>query len=235
MPIYALPNEILFPDPELADPSGLLAVGGDLQPSRLLQAYANGIFPWYSEGQPILWHSPDPRFVLFPRELRVSRSLRQTIRKDSFRITLDEAFEEVIERCAAVPRPGQDGTWITDEMIDGYIELHRLGLAHSAEAWSGGELVGGLYGVSLGSIFFGESMFADRSDASKVAFVTLVEQLLRWDFSLIDSQVHTYHLERFGSTEIPRTRYLRLLREALDTETRRGPWSFEQNELTEPN
>jgi leucyl/phenylalanyl-tRNA--protein transferase len=235
VPIYALPNEILFPDPELADPSGLLAVGGDLQPSRLLQAYANGIFPWYSEGQPILWHSPDPRFVLFPRELRVSRSLRQTIRKDSFRITLDEAFEEVIERCAAVPRPGQDGTWITDEMIDGYIELHRLGLAHSAEAWSGGELVGGLYGVSLGSIFFGESMFADRSDASKVAFVTLVEQLLRWDFSLIDSQVHTDHLERFGSTEIPRARYLRLLREALDTETRRGPWSFEQNELTEPN
>ena len=235
MPIYALPNEILFPDPELADPSGLLAVGGDLQPTRLLQAYANGIFPWYSEGQPILWHSPDPRFVLFPNELRVSRSLRQTIRKDSFRITLDEAFEEVIERCSAVPRPGQDGTWITNEMIDGYIELHRLGFAHSAEAWSGGELVGGLYGVSLGSIFFGESMFADRSDASKVAFVALVEQLLRWNFSLIDSQVYTEHLERFGTTDIPRARYLKLLREALDSETRRGPWCFDKQGLEESN
>ena len=235
MPIYALPNEILFPDPELADPSGLLAVGGDLQPTRLLQAYANGIFPWYSEGQPILWHSPDPRFVLFPNELRVSRSLRQTIRKDSFRITLDEAFEEVIERCSAVPRPGQDGTWITNEMIDGYIELHRLGFAHSAEAWSGGELVGGLYGVSLGSIFFGESMFADRSDASKVAFVALVEQLLRWNFSLIDSQVYTEHLERFGTTDIPRARYLKLLREALDSETRRGPWRFDKQVLEESN
>jgi len=235
VPIYALPNEILFPDPELADPSGLLAVGGDLQPTRLLQAYANGIFPWYSEGQPILWHSPDPRFVLFPNELRVSRSLRQTIRKDSFRITLDEAFEEVIERCSAVPRPGQDGTWITNEMIDGYIELHRLGFAHSAEAWSGGELVGGLYGVSLGSIFFGESMFADRSDASKVAFVALVEQLLRWNFSLIDSQVYTEHLERFGTTDIPRARYLKLLREALDSETRRGPWRFDKQVLEESN
>ncbi len=227
MPIYALPDEVLFPDPELADPTGLIAIGGDLQPSRLLQAYASGIFPWYSEGQPILWHSPDPRFVLFPQELHVSRSLRQAMRKGTFRITLDESFEDVITRCAAVPRPGQDGTWITDEMLDGYLDLHRLGFAHSAEDWNQDELVGGLYGVSLGSIFFGESMFADRSDASKVAFVTLVEQLIRWNFSLIDSQVHTSHLERFGSVEIPRSRYLRLLREALGSETRRGPWSLD--------
>lgn len=233
MPIYALPDEILFPDPELADPNGLIAIGGDLQPSRLLQGYASGIFPWYSEGQPILWHSPDPRFVLFPQELHVPRSLRQAMRKGAFHITLDQDFEGVITRCAAVPRPGQDGTWITDEMLDGYVELHRLGFAHSAEAWNEGELVGGLYGVSLGSIFFGESMFAERNDASKVAFVKLVEQLLRWNFSLIDSQVHTDHLERFGSIEIPRSHYLELLREALSAETRRGPWSFDDNEPEE--
>jgi len=225
--IFALPDEFLFPDPELADPSGLLAVGGDLQPRRLLEAYANGIFPWYSEGQPILWHSPDPRFVLFPEELRIARSLRQTIRKASYRISLDTAFQDVIRRCAEVPRPGQQGTWITDEMEEGYMELHRLGFAHSAEAWQDGELVGGLYGVSLGSIFFGESMFASQDDASKVAFVALVEQLRLWGFSLLDSQVHTEHLQRFGTREIPRSDYLVLLRKALDSATRRGPWAFD--------
>ena len=135
MPIFALPENVLFPDPELADPSGLLAVGGDLNPERLLQAYSSGIFPWYSEGQPILWHSPDPRFVLFPGELRLSRSLRQTIRKNSYELSLDTAFGEVIRQCAQAPRPGQQGTWITDEMTEAYMELHRLGFAHSAEAW----------------------------------------------------------------------------------------------------
>ena len=230
MPIYALDGEVLFPDPEHADPSGLIAVGGDLEPSRLLQAYASGIFPWYSEGQPILWHSPDPRFVLFPNEMHVSRSLRQSMRKGTFRVTLDEAFEEVIHRCAGTPRPDQDGTWITDQMLNGYMDLHQLGFAHSAEAWSGDVLVGGLYGVSLGSLFFGESMFADRSDASKVAFATLVDQLLRWDFSLIDSQVHTDHLERFGAVEISRTRYLSLLRTALSEDTRRGRWSLDSGD-----
>ena len=227
MPIFALPHEVLFPDPELADPSGLLAIGGDLQPQRLLQAYASGIFPWYSDGQPILWHSPDPRFVLFPGELRVSRSLRQAIRKGRYDISLDTAFEDVIRCCAKTHRPGQEGTWITNEMEEGYLELHRLGFAHSVEAWQDGELVGGLYGVSLGSIFFGESMFANRDDASKVAFVALVEQLIRWEFTLVDAQVHTDHLERFGTSEIPRSQYLTLLREALDSPTRRGTWAFD--------
>ena len=233
MPIFALPEELLFPDAELADPSGLLALGGDLRPRRLLGAYASGIFPWYSDGQPILWHSPDPRFVLFPSELRVSRSLRQTLRKGPYEVSLDRAFGDVIRHCAQVPRPGQEGTWITDEMEDAYCELHRLGFAHSAEAWQGGELVGGLYGVSLGSIFFGESMFASQSDASKVAFVSLVEQLVRWDFTLIDSQVHTDHLQRFGTREIPRSEYLVLLRSALDAETRRGPWAFDEPRSSE--
>ncbi len=227
MPVYALPDEVLFPDPEAADPSGLLAVGGDLRPQRLLAAYAHGIFPWYSEGQPILWHSPDPRFVLFPGELHVTRTLRQSIRKQSYRLTLDSAFEEVISRCALVPRPGQWGTWITEEMEEGYVALHQLGFAHSVEAWLGDELVGGLYGVSLGSLFFGESMFATQKDASKVAFVGLVNQLIRWDFSLIDSQVHTDHLERFGCREIPRSEYLLLLAQGLEATTRRGPWAFD--------
>jgi len=224
VPIYRLTRELRFPPPEEAEPSGLLAVGGDLGPDRLLLAYSMGIFPWYEDGLPILWHSPDPRMVLIPAELRVSRSLRKTMRDQPFEIRLDGAFDSVIRACADTPRSGQDGTWITDEMIEAYLQLFELGYAHCAEAWSGDALVGGLYGVSLGGSFFGESMFATRADASKVAFATLVAQLARWDFDLIDCQVHTEHLARLGATEWPRSRFLSRLRKSLAKPTRRGRW-----------
>jgi leucyl/phenylalanyl-tRNA--protein transferase len=225
--IFRLDPRLVFPDPSLAEPSGLLAVGGDLKPRRLILAYASGIFPWYNEGQPILWHSPDPRMVLLAKELYVGRSLAKEIRRAKYEIRLDTAFRAVIEACALVPRPDQDGTWITDEMMDAYVELHRLGFAHSAEAWLDGELVGGLYGVSLGAAFFGESMFANAPDASKVAFVTLVRQLERWGIELIDCQVKTSHLTRFGATEWPRVRFLKALEEALEKPTRKGGWQLE--------
>ncbi|MCB9765736.1 MAG: leucyl/phenylalanyl-tRNA--protein transferase [Alphaproteobacteria bacterium] len=227
MPVFALPPEHVFPDPRLARSDGLLAVGGDLHPHRLLLAYSMGIFPWYSEGQPILWHSPDPRFVLMPDALTVGRSLRKVMRRRPFEVTLDQRFEDVIDGCAEAWRPGQRGTWITDEMRDGYCQLHRLGFAHSVEVWDDGALVGGLYGVALGSVYFGESMFARASDASKVGFVTLVAQLRRWRFSLIDSQVYTDHLARFGAEDIPRERYLTLLQVGLADDTRRGPWRLD--------
>lgn len=226
MPIYALPDEFVFPDPRKADGSGLIAVGGDLHPERLLRGYACGIFPWYSEGQPILWHSPDPRFVLELDALHVPRSLRKTLKKRPFDLRMDTAFEEVIDACARSPRPGQEGTWITRDMRDAYLRLHEEGFAHSVEAWTGGELVGGLYGVSLGSVFFGESMFARVSDASKVAFACFVPELRRWGFSLLDSQVYTDHLARFGAKEISRADYLRRLRDGLRAPTRRGVWRF---------
>jgi leucyl/phenylalanyl-tRNA--protein transferase len=205
---------------------GLLAVGGDLSPERLALAYASGIFPWYEDGQPILWHSPDPRMVLRAGDLQVSRSLAKTLRHNLYEVTLDRAFRGVVEACAGTPRPGQRGTWITAEMIDAYEELHRRGLAHSVEAWQDGSLVGGLYGVSLGAAFFGESMFARAPDASKAAFVRLVQQLQQWDIDLIDCQVHTHHLARFGAQEWPRSRYLRALRSALASPTRAGLWAF---------
>ena len=227
MPIFALPDDHVFPDPRLADASGLIAVGGDLHPDRVLRGYAAGIFPWYSEGQPILWHSPDPRFVLELDSLHVPRTLRQRARKRPFELTMDQAFEEVIAACATVPRVGQDGTWITEEMEEAYISLHEMGYAHSVEAWQEGELIGGLYGVSLGGIFFGESMFANAPDGSKLGFVALVQQLLRWDFVLLDSQVHTEHVARFGADDVEREDYLRDLRDALDLPTRRGRWSFD--------
>jgi leucyl/phenylalanyl-tRNA--protein transferase len=227
VPVYRLGSECAFPPAEQADPSGLLAVGGDLAPRRLLSAYSAGIFPWYEEGLPILWHSPDPRMVLVPADLRVSRSLRKVMRKPPYRLSLDTDFSGVIGACAAVPRPGQDGTWITDEMLEAYCRLFELGVAHSAEAWEGDRLVGGLYGVSLGSCFFGESMFAVKSDASKLAFVALVRQLRRWGIELVDCQVHTHHLERFGATPWPRARFLAALGTALEKETRRGPWRFD--------
>jgi leucyl/phenylalanyl-tRNA--protein transferase len=225
--VYRLGSELAFPPPEEAEPGGLLAVGGDLAPERLLLAYSLGIFPWYDEKLPILWHSPDPRMVLAPRELHVARSLAKTLRRATFDVTLDACFPRVIEACAATPRARGDGTWITDEMRDAYVRLHALGFAHSAEAWSEGELAGGVYGIGLGACFFGESMFTHRPDASKVAFVALVRQLERWGFELIDCQMHTEHLARFGARDWPRTRFLGHLRRALRCETRRGPWTLD--------
>jgi leucyl/phenylalanyl-tRNA--protein transferase len=228
VPVYLLDERLAFPPPEDAPPAGPLAVGGDLRPDRLILAYSLGIFPWYGPSEPIQWHSPDPRMVLVPDQLRVSRSLRRTLRKGSFRLTLDTAFVRVIDACASVPRPGQAGTWITPDMKDAYVELYRRGVAHSAEAWSGDELAGGVYGVSLGAAFFGESMFARKAEASKVAFVELVGQLGRWGITLVDCQVYTEHLARFGAREWPRRRFLEALRTALRHPTRPGPWHFER-------
>jgi leucyl/phenylalanyl-tRNA--protein transferase len=230
VPIYRLPREPVFPDPARAEPDGLLAVGGDLSAERLLTAYAQGIFPWYSEPSPILWWSPDPRLVLEPERLHVPKSLRKTIRAGAFEVTADEAFARVIDRCAARPRPGQDGTWITDEMREAYVHLHQLGYAHSFEAWQGGELAGGLYGVSLGAAFFGESMFADRPDASKVAFVRAVEWLASRGVNLVDCQVRTDHLVRFGARDLSRATFLRKLAAALRASTMRGRWSLEEED-----
>ena len=225
MPIYRLDDRLLFPPPEEAE-DGLLAVGGDLRPERLLLAYSRGIFPWYEKG-PILWHSPDPRMVLRADELRVPRSLRKTVRRAPFRLTLDTAFARVMAACGSARRPGQRSTWITPAMREAYGELHRRGLAHSVEAWKDDELAGGLYGVSLGGVFFGESMFAKAPDASKVAFVALVEQLHAWRIDLVDCQVYTPHLARFGAREWPRRQFLAALRRALERPTRPGPWSFD--------
>lgn len=231
MPVYRLPEEHVFPPPEEADEDGLLAVGGDLDPDRLLIAYSQGIFPWPHRGWPMLWFSPDPRMVLPVTDLKLQRSLRQTIRKQRFEIRLDTDFRAVIEGCKDSRRPGQAGTWITRGMIKAFTELHSLGFAHSAEAWLGGDLVGGLYGLSLGRAFFGESMFAREDDASKVAFATLVTQLKRWQFHFVDAQVHTPHLERFGARLVPRPKYLSMLRQALKHPARRGPWQLDVSPL----
>jgi leucyl/phenylalanyl-tRNA--protein transferase len=226
VPIYRLGRDVAFPDPALADPDGLLAVGGDLRPERLLAAYAEGIFPWYDDRSPILWWSPDPRLVLEPRELHVSRSLARTLRRRTYRVSADEAFARVIRRCAEKGRPGQRGTWITADMMDAYVELHRLGFAHSFEAWEGETLAGGLYGVSLGAVFFGESMFADATDASKVAFARGVEWLGAQGCGLVDCQVRTEHLVSLGAHEIPRDEFLRRVAAALEAPTRRGRWAL---------
>jgi leucyl/phenylalanyl-tRNA--protein transferase len=225
--LYRLDRRLVFPPAEHAEDDGLLAVGGDLRPERIVLAYESGIFPWYAKGQPILWHSPDPRTVLVPSAIRVPRSLAKTERKAPYRLTLDTAFEKVIDGCARTPRPGQSDTWITREMREAYLALHRRGVAHSVEAWRGRELAGGLYGLALGAAFFGESMFATAPDASKLAFVALCRQLVAWRFVLLDCQVETPHLARFGATQWPRKRYLIELRKALRAPTRPGPWSFD--------
>ncbi|HET7755338.1 MAG TPA: leucyl/phenylalanyl-tRNA--protein transferase [Anaeromyxobacteraceae bacterium] len=228
MPIFRLPRDAaVFPDPRHAEPDGLLAVGGDLSPQRLLAAYREGIFPWFDEESPILWWSPDPRLVLFAGELHVPRSLDRTIRRGAYRVTADAAFGAVIRGCSEKERPGQDGTWITRDMIAAYEELHRLGYAHSFEAWDGAVLAGGLYGVSLGSAFFGESMFSDRPDASKVAFVTAVRWLADHGVGLVDCQVRTEHLVRFGAREVPRASFLAELKLALRAPVLRGKWELE--------
>jgi leucyl/phenylalanyl-tRNA--protein transferase len=227
MPIFHLSDEHIFPPSELADESGLLAVGGDLCEERLLLAYSRGIFPWYSGHDPILWWSPDPRLVLFPDELRVSRSLKQTISKEIFRVTMDRAFESVIKACATIHRKENGETWITGDMIDAYTGLHKSGYAHSVESWYKGELVGGLYGISLGSAFFGESMFTRKSNASKVAFVRLVQQLSRWQFTLIDCQITTAHLTSFGAREISRDEFNKKLSAALKDIGKKKQWKID--------
>ena len=227
MPVYQLSEDLGFPSPHLASKEGLLAVGGDLTRARLLLAYSQGIFPWYSENEPILWWSPDPRLVLYPDELKISRSLSRVIKKGAYTVTVDCAFEQVINECARVRLENQEGTWIVDEMAQAYCELHESGFAHSAEAWEGDHLVGGLYGVSLGRCFFGESMFTRLSNASKVAFVSLVQHLRSLNFALIDCQVTTGHLTRFGAREIPRARYLEELEEGLRVPTLKGKWALD--------
>ena len=225
MPVYQLDHRLVFPPPEHAEPDGLLAVGGDLSCERLLLAYEQGIFPWYSENLPILWHSPDPRMALRPSELHIPRSLKKRLKNSPYEIRCDTAFEQVIDQCAKTERPGQDGTWITEEMKAAYVALHKRGFAHSMEAWRGDSLVGGLYGVSLGSAYFGESMFAHEPDASKVAFVTLVQMLGAWHFTLIDCQVYTRHLAQFGAREWPRVEFLGALKMACAQPTQTGRWS----------
>lgn len=225
MAVFLLNNSLIFPDPRCAEVDGLVAVGGDLRTERLILAYQNGIFPWYSEGNPIMWFSPDPRLILFPHELRVSRSLRKVINSKDFEVTFDTSFEEVIMKCAEARRKNQYATWITNDMIDAYVRLHNEGFAHSVEAFHEQQLVGGLYGISLGGAFFGESMFHSMSNASKVSLYHLVEKLKFWRFDFIDSQVPTSHMKSLGAREINRDSFLDMLQLTLKKKTRRGKWT----------
>jgi leucyl/phenylalanyl-tRNA--protein transferase len=224
-----LDNDTPFPPLEraLKEPSGLLAAGGTLSPQRLLDAYRRGIFPWYSPDQPPLWWSPDPRMVLFPRELKVSRSLTKRLKKQDYEIRIDTAFREVMLACASTPRPGQDGSWIVPEILEGYCALHALGYAHSVETWMDGQLAGGLYGVSIGRMFYGESMFHHATDASKLAFVHLVRHLKLQGYGMIDCQMHTPHLASLGAREIPRDEFARRLAELVNLKPDSpGQWNF---------
>lgn len=219
-----LSKDIYFPNPRYASAEGLLASGGDLSAERILFAYQNGIFPWYSEGEPVLWWSPDPRFVLFPKEIKISKSMKQVFKKQTFTLTFDKSFEQVIRNCASTPRKGQAGTWLVKEMIQAYIRLHELGFAHSVETWEGDKLVGGLYGLSLGKCFFGESMFSHQSNASKAALIFLAENLLKKGFELIDCQAETSHLATMGAKFIPRDEFLDFLDRNKDEPTLQGNW-----------
>ena len=221
-------SDLRFPPVDAASPEGLLAVGGDLRPERLLEAYCHGIFPWYEEDQPILWWSPDPRAVLFPDKLHVPRSLDKTIRRGHFTVTLDTRFRDVMMECAG-PRPQypEGGTWITPAMIEAYTRLYEQGYAHSIETWQEGNLVGGLYGVAIGGAFFGESMFSRATDASKVALVTLIRQLQTWGFQIFDCQQASPHVMRLGAEEIPRRVFIEHLNAALTLPSRRGRWQFD--------
>ncbi len=225
MAVFRLTRQLRFPDPGLADADGLLAVGGDLSVKRLLLAYSMGIFPWFSDDSPILWWSPDPRLVLLPGDLRITRSLRRTLKKNVFTVTFDRAFREVITACSCIPRRDGQGTWITPEMINAYCQLHEAGHAHSVESWHEGRLAGGLYGVALGSAFFGESMFSRATDASKVALVHLVRRLVLWDFRIIDCQVTSAHMMSMGAHEMSRPDFLRIIGDArLQTAAPQGNW-----------
>ncbi len=223
MPIFRLVDEIIFPPVHLTSGNGILAIGGDLSPDRLIEAYRHGIFPWYSEGDPIIWWSPDPRFILFLEELGVSRSMMKVLRRGTFQITYDHKFREVVLSCQKLRRK-QNGTWITDDMLEAYCKLHELGIAHSAEAWHGGKLVGGIYGVSLGRCFFGESMFSLMSNASKAALINLVHKLRELKFEFLDCQVYTAHLESLGARFISRDEFTGLIKLGLQHETLRGNW-----------
>ncbi|MEG3656528.1 leucyl/phenylalanyl-tRNA--protein transferase [Arenibacter palladensis] len=210
--MFLLNHSLLFPDVEKADEDGLLAVGGDLSPERLLLAYKNGIFPWFNEDSMILWWSPDPRMVLFPEKVKISKSMAQVIKSNRFRITWNTEFEKVINACSAIIRKGQHGTWITPEMKSAYLKLHQMGIAKSIEVWENDVLVGGLYGIDLGNVFCGESMFSRTSNASKFAFICLAKELQPKKYRLIDCQVYTAHLESLGAEEIPRKQFIAILK-----------------------
>lgn len=225
MPIFQLLRRPIFPSPELAEPDGLLAIGGDLSPERLIAAYRQGIFPWFNAGDPILWWSPNPRLVLEPANIHISKSLRKIILQHRFEVRFDTAFASVIEQCAGISRKGSAGTWITAEMQAAYIQLHQIGFAHSVETWQDKKLVGGLYGVSLGRCFFGESMFAAVANASKVALVALAQVVQGWDFKIIDCQVATGHLVSLGAHEILRRKFLKILRENAQSPDRQSSWA----------
>jgi len=227
IPFNAPPDDFPPLERALRQPNGLLAIGGDLSPERLLAAYRLGIFPWCEQAQPILWWSPDPRLVMLPKQLKVSRSLGKAMRNKGFQITLDRAFAAVIQHCASASRPGQDGTWITLGMQRAYLNLHHLGYAHSVECWLEGALVGGLYGISIGKVFFGESMFSLVSDASKVAYVRLVEKLNEWGYELIDCQVYTEHLVSLGAIEVSRQDFRGMLASLCALPGKRGLWNQE--------
>jgi leucyl/phenylalanyl-tRNA--protein transferase len=225
MPVYQIPDDLIFPDPELAEDDGLLGVGGDLSPERLLLAYATGIFPWYSKGEPIMWWSPDPRCVLRPEKLKISTSLRQALKKGNYELRFDTCFEEVIRHCSGTKRKGQRGTWITKEMVQVYIRLHELGYAHSTEVFMDGTLSGGLYGISIGRTYSGESMFHLRPEASKIALYHLVERLKAWGYPLIDCQVTNPHLLSLGAEEMPRKEYLKQLTMNREKTGHNGRWA----------
>jgi len=218
-------NKVFFPDPKSASPDGLLAYGGDLSPQTLLTAYSTGIFPWYQEGSPILWWSPDPRMVLFPDQFKVSDSLNRLVKKDKFEVKFDQDFEGVIRNCASVSRDGDDETWITEDMIKAYCDLHLQGYAHSVESYYKGQLAGGLYGLSIGKAFFGESMYYHERDASKVAFYWLMQKVKKWEFYFVDAQVETGHLESLGAENISRERYLEILKKAVGEPSVTGNWN----------
>ncbi len=224
-PYLSEETEFLFPSVETSSEEGIVAMGGNLSPGMLLSAYRQGIFPWYSEGEPILWWSPNPRMVLFPEKIHVSRSMIRTFKRNYFTYSLDQDFERVMRSCGEIKREGQDSTWILEEMVEGYKELYRLGYAHSVEVRQEGKLVGGLYGLSLGSVFFGESMFSAVADASKAGYILLVKALLRKGFTLIDCQVYTPHLASLGAENIERNTYLAFLKNGLTgAATQRGNW-----------
>ena len=225
MPLFRLSKKLDFPPAWLARSDGLLCIGGDLSPKRLLLAYKNGIFPWFSKDEPILWWSPDPRLILFPKNIKISKSLNKKIKKNIFSVTMDTAFEQTILSCAKPRKNEQEGTWLVDEMIDSYIKLHTLGYAHSIETWKGNKLVGGLYGVCLGRSFFGESMFSFESDASKIALVALANHLKKQNFDLIDCQVTTNHLLSMGAIEISRNSFLDIILESVKKKDGMNIWN----------